>query len=142
MTEENRTIYTSVGDYHEDCRKITDNKGNIVETVADIQKLLEQLEKTDSAETTTGKMIIATKAVEQIESDPSFKQRVLSALKAEGIAAFEQLLNHPAASFIIAAFKELEFSRKSSETLMPPFQNRYFPENLLNLREQPQSVLR
>lgn len=131
MTEDNRTIHTSGGDYHEDKRKIRDNRGSINEKIegnliqqvpeqkqdlaqaaADIQKLLEQLEKTYSAETTTGKMTIATKAVEQIENDPSLMQRVLSALKAGGIVAFEKSLNHPAASFAIAALKDWQNSKK------------------------------
>jgi len=131
MTEDNRMIHTSGGDYHEDNRTVKNNKGNINEKIegdfvqqapaqkqdlaqaaADIQKLLEQLEKTYSVDTTTGKMTIATKAVEQIENDPGLMQRVFSALKAGGIVAFEKSLNHPAASFAIAALKDWQNSKK------------------------------
>jgi hypothetical protein len=50
-----------------------------------------------------GKMQIATETLKRIEANPSLTQRVMSALGAGGTAALEQLLNHPAASFVIGA---------------------------------------
>ncbi len=78
----------------------------LVETAEEIQQLLEQLDKTYSTETTTGKMTIATEAINRIDNDPIAKQRVLSALKAGSIQALAQLLNHPAASFVIGALED------------------------------------
>ncbi|MGK7928656.1 MAG: hypothetical protein AB4290_26045 [Spirulina sp.] len=50
-------------------------------------------------------MQLATEVVTRIESDSSLMQRVLSALQAGSVSALEQLLNHPAASFVIAALE-------------------------------------
>ena len=130
MNEKNRTIRVN-GNYHEDNRTITSNQGNIIENLegnliqyaseeeqdlakaaAEIQKLLEQLEKTYSPDTMTGKMTVAAKAVEQIEKDPSLMQRVSSALKSGGVAGLMQFLNHPAASFLLAAFDDWQKSKK------------------------------
>ncbi len=49
---------------------------------------------------------IATLAIKRIENDPTIKERVLSALKAGGVEALAQLLNHPAASFVIGALED------------------------------------
>ncbi|MEH2160327.1 MAG: hypothetical protein V7K38_04610 [Nostoc sp.] len=49
---------------------------------------------------------IATEALARIEDDKSLSERVLSALKAGGVSAFEQLLNHPSASFVIGALED------------------------------------
>lgn len=122
--------HITTNSYHEDNRNITDNQGTIIENVgrdvnqyapeqkqdlataaAEIQKLLEQLEKTYPTDTTTGKMTIATKAIEAIENNPTLMQRILSALKSGGTAALEQLLSHPAASFAIAALEDWQKSK-------------------------------
>jgi hypothetical protein len=68
--------------------------------------LLEQLDKTYPSNTTIGKMAIATETLARIEGDKSMSERVLSVLKAGGVSAFEQLLNHPAASFVIGALED------------------------------------
>lgn len=78
----------------------------IAEIAAEIQSLLEQLEKFYSTETTTGKMKIATEAIECIDRDPNLAKPILSALKAGDISSLQQLLNHPAASFTIAALQD------------------------------------
>ena len=75
------------------------------EAAAEIQQLLEQLDKTYSTDTTTDKMIIAAEAVKQIDSNPTLTARILSALKVGGVKAFEQFLSHPAASFVIGALE-------------------------------------
>jgi tetratricopeptide (TPR) repeat protein len=79
---------------------------NLAEAAAEIQQLLEQLEQSYPANTTTGTMQIATETISQIDRNPTLKARILNALKAGGVAAFEQFLNHPAASFVIAALEE------------------------------------
>ncbi len=83
-------------------------KQNILETTAEIQGLLEQLEKSYPVDTTTGKMALATEAIAQIENNPTLTKRILSALATGGVKAFEQLLNHPAASFVIGALEDWE----------------------------------
>ncbi|MBD2778670.1 COR domain-containing protein [Iningainema tapete] len=79
---------------------------NLAEAAAQIQELLTQLEQSYPSNTTTGKMAIATEAIKHIESDPTIKSRILSALKSGGIQALAQLLNHPAASFVIGALED------------------------------------
>jgi uncharacterized protein with von Willebrand factor type A (vWA) domain len=79
---------------------------NLVQAAAEIQQLLEQLERSYPADTTMGKMKLAIEAISQIESNPSLSARILSALKAGGVSAFEQLLSHPAASFVIGALAD------------------------------------
>jgi len=86
---------------------------NLAEAAAEIQQLLEQLEKSHPANTTAGKMAIATEAISQIDSNPTLAARILSALKVGGISAFEQLLNHPAASFVIGALEDWQETKKS-----------------------------
>jgi len=82
--------------------------------VQEIQQLLEKLEQTYGTDTATAKMRIATEATKEIENNQPLKQRILQALKAGGISALEQSLNHPAASFVIDAIKDFRHSEPSS----------------------------
>ena len=63
--------------------------------------------------TTTGKMAIATKAIERIDNDPKLASRILSALKAGGTSALDSLLDHPAASFAIAVLEDWQQTKGS-----------------------------
>jgi aspartokinase len=112
--EQNRYINMGSGNYNE---RIEGNyiQGNyyaagksqsLAEVAAEIQKLLEQLDKSYPTDTTVGKMTVATEVIKQIENNPSLAARILSALKAGGIQAFAQFLNHPAASFVIGALDD------------------------------------
>lgn len=88
-------------------------KQSLTDAAAEIQKLLEQLDKSYPSNTTTGKMAIATEAIEYIDSNQTLAQRVLSALKAGGTQALAQLLNHPAASFVIGALEDWQKTKGS-----------------------------
>lgn len=90
-----------------------EQKQNLAEAAAEIQQLLETLSKTYPTDTTTGKMEVAAAAFEQIQTNPDLSNRVLSALKAGGVSAFEQLLNHPAASFVIGALQDWQETQQS-----------------------------
>ena len=79
---------------------------NLAEAAAEIQQLLEQLDKTYSTDTTTDKMTIAAEAIKQIDGNPTLTARILSALKVGSVKAFEQFLSHPAASFVIGALED------------------------------------
>ncbi len=81
-------------------------KQSLADAAKEIQALLKQLEQTYSTNTTTGKMNIATEAIKHIDNDPKLTRRIFSSLKAGGVSALEQLLNHPAASFFIAALED------------------------------------
>ena len=82
------------------------NSQDLTQAAANIQALLKQLEQTYPTNTTAGKMAIATEAIKIIEQDPKLAPRLLSALKSGGASALDSLLNHPAASFVIAALDD------------------------------------
>jgi len=86
---------------------------NLAEAAAQIQQLLEQLEKSYPINTTTGKMEIATEAIKQIEANPTLMTRVLSAISAGGVSAVESFLNHPAASFVVGALQDWQATKGS-----------------------------
>lgn len=78
------------------------NSTNLAEAVRDIEELLAELSKdypNDSQAT------IGAKAADRIESSPTMKQRVVSALKEVGATAIEEAIDHPAIKFAIAAVK-------------------------------------
>jgi len=78
---------------------------NLIESAAQIQHLLKQLEQSYPSITTSQQMVIAAKAIEQIENDPTLKQRVINAIKEGGLAAFEKAIDNPAGAFIVGAIK-------------------------------------
>jgi len=78
----------------------------LAEAAAEIQKLLEQLDKSYNTSSYSGKIQIADETIKTIENNPDIKARIIRALKVGGVKAFEQLLNHPAASFVIGALED------------------------------------
>ena len=56
--------------------------------------------------TTTGRMTLATQAIEHIENNQILAARVLSACKAGGTQALASFLHHPAASFVLSALDD------------------------------------
>ncbi|PAX53188.1 pentapeptide repeat-containing protein [Brunnivagina elsteri] len=96
------------GDYHNNSQQ----KQSLAEAAAEIQNLLEQLDKSYPSDTTTGKMEIATRAIEYIDSNPDLATRLSSALKAGSVQAFTQFLNHPAASFVVGALDDWQKTKR------------------------------
>ncbi|NEP88557.1 MAG: pentapeptide repeat-containing protein [Okeania sp. SIO2C2] len=84
---------------------------NLAQAAKDIQELLEQLDETYPSDTTAGKMKIATEVITQIDNNSTKAERIFSAIKAGGVSAVEQLLNHPASSFVIAALEDWQKSK-------------------------------
>jgi hypothetical protein len=84
---------------------------NLTKTVAEIQQLLQQIEKSYPTNTTYEKLTFTAEAIRQIDNNPKLHQRVMSALKAGGVQALEQALNHPAASFLIGALEDWQNSK-------------------------------
>ncbi|MEB3342227.1 pentapeptide repeat-containing protein [Okeania sp.] len=79
---------------------------NLAQAAKDIQELLEQLDETYPSDTMPGKVKIAEEVITQIDNNPTKAERIFNAIKAGGVAAFEQFLNHPASSFVIAALED------------------------------------
>ena len=88
---------------------------SLTEAAAEIKKLLEQLDKSYSTDTMTGKMTVATEVIKRIESNPTLMKRIVSALKAGSISALEQALNHPAASFVVNALQDWQQTKVNKE---------------------------
>ena len=120
-------FYQQIGNFgivHMSGGKIEDNTevgGEINETeeqdltqvAAEIQALLEQLEKTYPTNTTLGKVAIAEEAIQCIDKDPQLTTKILSALKSGGTSALESLLDHPAVSFVLAAIADWQQTKNS-----------------------------
>jgi uncharacterized protein YjbI with pentapeptide repeats len=92
-----------------------EQRQTLADAAAEIQALLEQLEKTYPPDTTTGKMQIATEAIATIDQDPKLTDRILSALMVGGTAALDSFLNHPAASFVIGALEDWQETKKKPD---------------------------
>lgn len=78
------------------------NAQNLTEAAKDIKKLLNQISATD---TTKNPMLIAVKAIAEIENNPTLKTRILNAGKEAGFAALDAAVDHPAIKIVTAALK-------------------------------------
>jgi internalin A len=67
-----------------------EQKQNLVEAAAEIQKLLNQLSQTS----TTNELITEAMSLE-IKRNPTLKAKLRSALKAGGLEALKAIFNHP-----------------------------------------------
>jgi hypothetical protein len=81
------------------------HKQNLAEAAAEIRQLLEELSQTYPTSTTGQKMQVAAKAIDCIESDPTWKQRAINAVKEGGLAAFEKAIDNPLGAFVAAGIK-------------------------------------
>lgn len=79
---------------------------NMIEVVSEIQDLLKYLGKTNPTNSTKEKMAVAMKAIEQIENNPTLKQRTINAAKEEGITAFEKAFDNPIGTFVVSAIRD------------------------------------
>lgn len=75
----------------------------LVETANEIKILLQRLEENNPSQTNSQKMMVVAQAVEEIETNPTFKKRVVGALKAAGVETFKELINHPLVNIFMAA---------------------------------------
>ncbi len=78
------------------------NSQNLTQAAQDIKDLLDQISATD---TTNNQTLIAMKAIEAIEKNPTLKERILNAGKEAGFAALDAAVEHPAIKIVTAAIK-------------------------------------
>ncbi|MEG4911630.1 hypothetical protein [Microcoleus sp. B7-D4] len=90
-------------------------KQNLVEAAAEIRQLLEQLSQTNPPRTTAEKMAVAAKAIERIESDPTWKQRAIDAANERGLVVFEKAIDNPVGVFIVRAIQDWQESEVRQE---------------------------
>jgi Protein of unknown function (DUF2690) len=79
---------------------------NLAEAAAEIQKLLEQLSQTYPTETFIQQAVVAEKAIEQIESNQTLRERVVSVIKAMGVEALKEAIDHPLANILCAGVEK------------------------------------
>ncbi|MDZ8106701.1 MAG: pentapeptide repeat-containing protein [Nostoc sp. DedQUE12a] len=82
-----------------------EQRQNLAQAAADIQQLLNQLSQIYPTATTSQKMSVVAKAVDEIESNPTLKARVIGALKAGGTEAFKELIDHPLVNILLASIE-------------------------------------
>jgi phosphoenolpyruvate-protein kinase (PTS system EI component) len=75
---------------------------NLAQAAADIQQLLKQLEETNPNATETDKTMIAVKAADVINNDPTLKARVMGAIKSGGKEAFKEAVDNPIVNVLVA----------------------------------------
>jgi len=82
-----------------------EQKQNLAEAAAEIQQLLQQLEQNYPTTTPLEREAVVKEALKQIESNPTFKARVIGALKAGGTEALKELVDHPLINIFIAGLE-------------------------------------
>jgi hypothetical protein len=78
---------------------------NLSEASQEIQQLLEQLSRTYPTDSTTEKMIVATKTIEVIENNPTWKQKAVAACQ-QGL--LEAMKTNPIGAFVVGAIEGWE----------------------------------
>jgi uncharacterized coiled-coil protein SlyX len=82
-----------------------EQKSNLEETAKEIQKLLQKLEQNNPTTTTVEKITVVAKAIDEIEKNSSFKERIITAFKSAGTEAFKELIHHPLANIMMASIE-------------------------------------
>ena len=85
---------------------------NLTEIIAEIQKIIEQLQQTYNPDKEQGQKIIAEKTIENINNNHNLAKRLISALEKGGIAWLESSLISPALSFVIKALEDWQQTKK------------------------------
>lgn len=80
-------------------------KQNLAEAAAEIQQLLQQLEQTNPTTSTSEKMTVVAKAVDEIEKNPTLKARIIGALKSGGTEALKEAIDHPLVNILMASIE-------------------------------------
>lgn len=78
---------------------------NLAEAATEIQNLLDRLSLSHPTTTEVEKQKVVHEAIKCIQSDPTLKTRVWSALKAGSIEALKAIANHPAVSIPVETIK-------------------------------------
>jgi hypothetical protein len=75
---------------------------SFTDTAKEIQELLDRISTTDQI---NNPVLIATKAIEEIEKNPTLKERIINAGKEAEFAAINAAVDHPAIKIVTAAIK-------------------------------------
>jgi len=94
--------------FNDNARQINTNnftseqKQSLAEAAAEIQQLLNQLSQSNPTTTNKEKMIVVGEVIDQIETNPTLKNKVINALKAGGVEAFKEAIDHPLVNILMA----------------------------------------
>ena len=69
-------------------------------------------------------MIVVGEAVDRIENNPTLKAKVINALKAGGIEAFKEAINHPLVNILVATiegWQDTEENNPAKEKILNDF---------------------
>ncbi|MEL6401307.1 MAG: hypothetical protein AAFR26_19870 [Cyanobacteria bacterium J06626_4] len=91
--------YVEGNSYYYDVSK---QKHSLTEAAVEIQKLLNQLSQTYPVTTRSEQIVVATKAMEELEKRPQLKQRVIGALQSGGAEALRELVDNPIINVLLA----------------------------------------
>ncbi|NEP36850.1 pentapeptide repeat-containing protein [Moorena sp. SIO3B2] len=80
----------------------SEQKQSLAEAAAEIQQLLNQLSQSNPTTTNKEKMIVVGEVIDQIETNPTLKSKVINALKAGGVEAFKEAIDHPLVNILMA----------------------------------------
>ncbi|AOY84132.1 pentapeptide repeat-containing protein [Moorena producens JHB] len=80
---------------------------NLTEAAAEIQQLLEQLSQSNPTITEIEKLTVVARAAEEIKNNPTLKAKVINALKAGGVEAFKEAIDHPLVNILMATIERL-----------------------------------
>ncbi|NEQ58006.1 MAG: pentapeptide repeat-containing protein [Moorea sp. SIO4A1] len=80
----------------------SEQKQSLAEAAAEIQQLLNQLSQTNPTTTNKEKMIVVGEVIDQIETNLTLKNKVINALKAGGVEAFKEAIDHPLVNILMA----------------------------------------
>jgi hypothetical protein len=78
---------------------------SLIEAAQEIQQLLNQLSQNYPTSTVPEQLVVAAKAIEEIEKQPQFKQRVIGSLKSGGMEALKELVDNPVINVLLAALE-------------------------------------
>lgn len=78
---------------------------NIAQAAAQIQQLIQQLEQTNPTTTTSERMTVVAKAVDEIEKSPNLKALVIGALKSGSKEALKEAVDHPLVNILMASIE-------------------------------------
>lgn len=83
-------------------------KQNLAEAAAEIQQLLDQLSQNKETKTESEKLTMIAEVVDEIESNPPLKSRLVQAIKAGGSEALKDMVSNPLINIFIATIKGWE----------------------------------
>lgn len=86
----------------------SEEKKTLAQAAKEIQELLEELATIYPTETLSEQAVVAEEAIKRIQRDPTLKERVVSSIKAMGVEALMQTIDHPVANVFRAGLEKFK----------------------------------